>query len=299
MKILLFLSSVLFTSSLLIAQGSYSDSRGHTHLWGQIEHEDLMEAPYGEWFDTLDSVLAQEIADADLSATSLADMQVKIFLGTWCGDTKRWVPRFVQLWEGLGLSIDQLEYVALHNAGDHYKQGPNGETQGWNIHKVPTFVFLEEGVEVGRIVERPRTDLITDVMQIDRGVPSTPRYEAVHYLADYFSSTESDAYGVDEDMLYRQIRRNVSTASELNTYGYVLKAAERLDEAVVVFRLNARLFAHDPNVHDSLGEIYLAMQEYDLSKECYRKVVQIDPDDDHAISMLAQVIADAQQVEKP
>ena len=47
-------------------------------------------------------------------------------------------------WDLLGLELAQLEFIALYVDDDRYKQGPNGEEKGKNIHRVPTFIFYEE-----------------------------------------------------------------------------------------------------------------------------------------------------------
>ncbi len=55
------------------------------------------------------------------------------------------------------------------------KSGRNIEV-GKNVHHVPTFIFLKNGTEIGRIVESPIESLEEDMFNILIGSPSTPNY---------------------------------------------------------------------------------------------------------------------------
>lgn len=87
------------------------------------------------------------------------DLEVLLFLGTWCGDSKREVPHFFQVMDEAGIREEQLTMIAL----DRSKQDEEGLTDTWQIAYVPTFIFLEDGQEIGRIVERPMTSLEADL----------------------------------------------------------------------------------------------------------------------------------------
>ena len=62
-------------------------------------------------------------------------------MGTWCGDSKEWVPSFLKIWDQLGLDRKKLIFTALYDIDERYKQGPNGEEKGKQIHRVPNFIF--------------------------------------------------------------------------------------------------------------------------------------------------------------
>ena len=85
-----------------------------------------------------------------------------VFLGTWCGDSRREVPRFLRIVQEAGIDED---HVQLYNL-DHSKTSPDGLTERWAIERVPTFIVLRNGSEVGRIVERPRSTLEGDLLSI-------------------------------------------------------------------------------------------------------------------------------------
>ena len=87
------------------------------------------------------------------------DVSVLMFFGTWCHDSEREVPRLLKLLEAAGLSENNLSLIAL----DYRKREPKGRAAKFNVRYTPTAVFMREGVEVGRIIERPNVSLHEDI----------------------------------------------------------------------------------------------------------------------------------------
>jgi thiol-disulfide isomerase/thioredoxin len=75
---------------------------------------------------------------------------VLLVMATWCPDSKRELPRFFAIMDGVGLDDAVLTMVGV----DRTKKDPEGLTETWGITRVPTFVFLRNGREVGRVVEK-------------------------------------------------------------------------------------------------------------------------------------------------
>ena len=88
-----------------------------------------------------------------------ADMKVKILFGTWCHDSEREVPRMLKLLAASGVKEENISLISL----DIRKEEPKGRAKAMGIRFTPTFVFFSEGVELGRIIERPIVDLAHDV----------------------------------------------------------------------------------------------------------------------------------------
>jgi thiol-disulfide isomerase/thioredoxin len=78
------------------------------------------------------------------------DVTVLLIVATWCPDSKREVPRFFAIMDGAGIRESQLTMVGV----DRTKKDAEGLTEKWGVTRVPTFVFLRNGQEVGRVVER-------------------------------------------------------------------------------------------------------------------------------------------------
>ncbi|HCV44249.1 MAG TPA: thiol reductase thioredoxin [Bacteroidetes bacterium] len=85
-----------------------------------------------------------------------------VFLGTWCGDSRREVPHFLKIADQCGIAPSR---VRLHGL-DRAKKSEEGLAEQYNIKLVPTFIFLKNGTEVGRITEKPNATLEADMLSI-------------------------------------------------------------------------------------------------------------------------------------
>ncbi len=262
---------------------TYENASGDVHLTGPIQLADLQVGPYAEWY----AENASKTPEIKESAwrNQLNNTRVTIYLGTWCGDSREWVPQFVSLWQTLGLSTDQLDFVALYDGEERYKQGPNGEERGRQVHRVPTFIFERDGEEFARIVERPRTDLLTDVAQIALGYPPEAQYAAANYLFEKLEAEPLDSINANLRTHFRAIRRKISSPYELNTLGYVLLRSGRTDEAELVFRINAFVFKHMPYVLDSYAEVLQLKGKNAEALSLLDHILDITPDDERVAEL--------------
>jgi tetratricopeptide (TPR) repeat protein len=74
----------------------------------------------------------------------------------------------------------------------------------------------------------------------------------------------------------------------LNSFGYSILRQDP-GSAVRIFALNTELFPESPNVWDSLGEGYLAAGEPGRARECYQKVLSLEPNNPNAVLMLKKI----------
>jgi thiol-disulfide isomerase/thioredoxin len=88
--------------------------------------------------------------------------EVLVFFGGWCSDSKREVPHFLKIVDRAGFPAGSIKLYSL----DRTKKSPDGLTEQFGIQFVPTFIFMREGGEVGRIVESPKTSLEQDMLEI-------------------------------------------------------------------------------------------------------------------------------------
>ncbi len=269
-----------------MTQSSYIDKKGKAHLWGLTDIQSLKEGEYKEWFDKNYEEFETKLSTKDKD--QFEDVEVKVFIGTWCGDTKYLLPRFIKAWDNMGLNQNQLEIVALHNEDELYKLGPDGETAGLNIHRVPTFIFERDGSEIGRIVERTVFDLATDMKSIVADGRYKQRYHAVTLMDAYLKEADLDSLGTYTALKegYNKVYREVSTYGELNTYGYVLLSHKRIDEAEFIFKLNRYLFSYHPNARDSYGEVLMKNEKWEESKKEYLESIRLNPENDNAMKQL-------------
>ena len=93
------------------------------------------------------------------------NFKIKGFMGTWCGDSKRETPRFFKILDETGYNQNKLELICV----DRTKTTPDSLQLGFNIIRVPTFIFFKDDKEVGRFVEYPRQNMEKDILKIVTG----------------------------------------------------------------------------------------------------------------------------------
>ena len=98
-------------------------------------------------------------------------------MGTWCGDSRREVPRLYKILDYCNVKSSQIQLITLNNSDTAYKQSPGHEERGLNIRRVPTLLIFENQREVGRVVESPVTSLEKDILAIVTGQPYEHRYK--------------------------------------------------------------------------------------------------------------------------
>ena len=149
---------------------------GQTFMVGKINLDGLSTAPYDQWFQKGKDDYGVDQTLVDLFKKELKTYHIQLFLGTWCGDSRRETPRIIKILEAAEFPMEQMEIVALDRRKEQYKKSPTGEEKGLKIIKVPTLIFFKEGKEVNRIVESPLESLEEDMAQIILNKPYTPHY---------------------------------------------------------------------------------------------------------------------------
>lgn len=283
-----FLILFFFASQVAIAQTplTYINSNGDKHLAGPFELDDLRkDTTYSGWFES--NYARFQLKGEDTSwKSAFAQTEVEIYIGTWCGDSKRWVPQFVKLWKDLGLDETQLKFTALYDGEEKYKQGPNAEEKGKRIHRVPTFIFKKEGQEYARMVEYPRNDLEKDLAQIAVGYASEPNYRAATYLLDLFEKESMDSVWKDVNDHLGQVYFLVGKEVELNTLGYVFQYSDRMPQALLTFQFNTLIYPYSPRVFDSYADALRISGDKEAAITAYQRVLALEPEHENAATQL-------------
>ena len=158
-----------------IPEGMFEDPKtGKPMLLGAIAIEELQQEPFAEWYQMesdgyeVDTELTNAISDP-------GQYTYEVFLGTWCGDSRREVPRMEKIFSEMGIDMSNVLIVTL----DRDKISPNGEQEGKDIRYVPTLIVSKDNQEIGRIVESPSSETATlesDLFEISLGIPPIPNY---------------------------------------------------------------------------------------------------------------------------
>lgn len=154
---------LLFVSALSAALPAFAAEEAPVPI-GPITREQI-EAADPSWVEAL--VEAKPDAEA---ARALAMVEpgaeVTIFLGTWCGDSRREVPRLWRALDETGGAVPfQIRYVGV----DREKKQPAELVTGSDVHYVPTFIVSRGGREVGRIVESSPRGVERDLLALLKG----------------------------------------------------------------------------------------------------------------------------------
>lgn len=92
----------------------------------------------------------------------LQEYDIVIFAGTWCPDTRNLLPKFAKVLDQTGIEQDNIQLYLVNRS----KSTPGGETDTYEIKSVPTFIFIKDGKEVGRIVEKVNKSVEADIYYI-------------------------------------------------------------------------------------------------------------------------------------
>jgi thiol-disulfide isomerase/thioredoxin len=91
-----------------------------------------------------------------------ANESIEVYLGLWCPDSRNHVPTFLKFLDKLGTSVP-VRYFGLPRKASKDVKYYFEEKQ---VEKVPTFIFFRDGKEIGRIIEKPKTGIVEDILDI-------------------------------------------------------------------------------------------------------------------------------------
>lgn len=98
-----------------------------------------------------------------IAAALKPEDRVEIYMGTWCDDSQREVPKFLRIADGLREKYGKTLFSTFL-AVDRSKTKPENLLAGKGIEKVATFIVYRGDQELGRIVERPASLLEDDLL---------------------------------------------------------------------------------------------------------------------------------------
>jgi hypothetical protein len=135
-------------------------------LVGPVTREKVEASP--EWAQAEVEAKPDPNVAAALAAVP-AGAEVEIFLGTWCGDSRREVPRLWKALDAAGGAVPfQIHYVGV----DHAKKEPAAEIAREGVRFLPTFIVRRGGHEVGRVVETSPNGIESDLLALLTGKAS-------------------------------------------------------------------------------------------------------------------------------
>ncbi|WP_397445189.1 thioredoxin family protein [Polaribacter sp. R77954] len=143
------------------------------YLIGIANKASFNDVKFKPWFDSRYAAYKTDTEVIEKLKPIINDYTIKGFMGTWCGDSKRGVPRFYKILEQTNFDQDYFELVTV----GRNKKTPDNLQEGFDLLRVPTFIFFKDGKEVGRFVERPRETMEKDILKIVTGAPYKHSYD--------------------------------------------------------------------------------------------------------------------------
>ncbi|MEL7534884.1 MAG: thioredoxin family protein [Bacteroidota bacterium] len=170
---------------------SYTDESGELHLIGLCDRTALEQDSFKTWYQAEYEAYQVEQTLIERTKPHLAGISIEIFMATWCGDSRREVPRFYKILDALEIDEQAITLINVYRKAPRYKQSPTHEELGKLLHRVPTFIVYRDGKEIGRIVEFPGSSLEMDLTQILLGLPSAPQYKVVAVVDERLATVDS------------------------------------------------------------------------------------------------------------
>jgi thiol-disulfide isomerase/thioredoxin len=282
---------VIFSCSpkMNLAKNEITDASGYKMLLGVCSKKMLTENPYGEWFNkNLDSYTVDENTIA-LLKEKLAGKTFTIFMGTWCGDSKREVPRIYKVLQYAGVKEKQVKLVMVSNSDSAYKQSPTHEERGLNIHHVPTLIVYSNNAELGRIIESPVQSWEKDLLAICNGEKYTPHYAGAEYLEKQFSALGTEGVERDSTSIAAELKQLLKSEFELSGYAKTLRTSGRMPDAITTARLNALAFPEKADAWYILGLYHQLAGNKATAKQNYDKALAIKPGHENTKLKLAEL----------
>ncbi len=146
---------------------------GERILTGEFDRSTLLKKDYVSWYQPeFDSY---EVEKSKLKGLKdLRNYRLEVFVGTWCSDSHRELPRLYKILDAIKFPQNRLKVYAVNRQ----KKSFYGEEINKDISHVPTIIVYDNNKnEVGRIVESPVSGYLEeDLAQIVNGTPLAPNY---------------------------------------------------------------------------------------------------------------------------
>lgn len=124
------------------------DPSGDVMLFGRTSLSGLNRSPYKEWFEKGQADYEPDSNIIKQLKPFAKDLSFKIYAGTWCGDTRRELPRFAKVLAKMGVRPSSYELYMVDNHAETYKQAPENAIYGESIFRVATFIIEKDGKEI-------------------------------------------------------------------------------------------------------------------------------------------------------
>lgn len=152
-------SLILVSVILTICANTWCQSEIEIGLISSDEKSLLYEE---DWFTKKYNRFSPQVNLLNELKGRLLSCKINVFMGTWCHDTKVYLPRFLKLFDTLNLPKDNIQ---IYNVNETKKR-PRKYVKVFDVKYLPTVIFSDDNGEIGRIVEFPFETIEKDIVKI-------------------------------------------------------------------------------------------------------------------------------------
>ncbi|MGA7161507.1 MAG: thioredoxin family protein [Bacteroidota bacterium] len=160
-----FFAAVMLTIAGCGSGDSYQilvEPHGQKILIGRISPSLLDSDSSFQWYRQNYASFTPDSASIVFLSSAARNIHFIVFGGTWCGDTKRDLPKFFKTMSLAHIPEANIELYGV----DRLKKSSDGLAEKYHLTNVPTFIVLTDGKEIGRIVEEPTVGIEFDLVQL-------------------------------------------------------------------------------------------------------------------------------------
>lgn len=158
----IFIISILFSCSI---NKTITDERTKKEvLTGKCNRKAFDNELFKNWFsDEYNSYTPKEETIQKLKNNlNIKKVNIIIIFGTWCGDSRRELPRFYKIVDKINYPESKIKLIAI----DTKRKSHKNLLSKIEFTKIPTFIFYKNGIEIGRIIESTKISLEEDILEI-------------------------------------------------------------------------------------------------------------------------------------
>lgn len=138
------------------------EKTGKQMLTGLCTREAFADTAFREWFDKEYSEYEPDMSVLDSLNWQVTNLKMLVVFGTWCGDSRRELPRLYKILDLSNFPMEKLTLIAV----DRKKETAGFDAKEKEINYVPTIIVYSGAKELGRIIETPAETLEKDLLGI-------------------------------------------------------------------------------------------------------------------------------------
>lgn len=152
----IFLIAIIIGLGILTRAQTYEVTNdGNNKILKGLISRDMLEGDTAfKWFHENQSEYTPGTEETAVLKEKGQQVQLLVFGGTWCDNTKYILPKFFSLLDAGSFPRDQVTLIGV----DRDKKTVGDLSEKMHITSIPTFIVLKNGEEVGRVVVNDRKE---------------------------------------------------------------------------------------------------------------------------------------------